>query len=145
MRKTGTQPTVPTSCNGPCALSVVSSFVNNAADCPAIRKSDVKGSINTANACFWEAPKYRLDVNALDLMPFAFGLVPLAGHAAGCFVKKEKAASELLLLSNHACVQTTTRIQAHTDDVNAVCYGEDTPNIIVTGSDDALIKVRAIY
>ena len=41
-------------------------------------------------------------------------------------------------------MQTTTRIQAHTDDVNAVCYGEDSPNIIVTGSDDALIKVRVL-
>ena len=39
-------------------------------------------------------------------------------------------------------VQTSLRIEAHKDDVNAVCFGEDSPNIIVTGSDDHLIKVR---
>lgn len=39
-------------------------------------------------------------------------------------------------------VQTSLRIGAHKDDVNAVCFGEDSPNIIVTGSDDRLIKVR---
>lgn len=38
-------------------------------------------------------------------------------------------------------VQTSLRIGAHKDDVNAVCFGEDSPNIIVTGSDDRLIKV----
>lgn len=37
--------------------------------------------------------------------------------------------------------QTSLRIEAHKDDVNAVCFGEDSPNIIVTGSDDHLIKV----
>ena len=39
------------------------------------------------------------------------------------------------------CLQTTMRVRAHADDVNAVCYAEDSPNIIVTGSDDSLIKV----
>ena len=38
-------------------------------------------------------------------------------------------------------MQTTLRVEAHNDDVNAVCFGEDSPNIIVTGSDDHLIKV----
>ena len=38
-------------------------------------------------------------------------------------------------------MQTTMRVKAHADDVNAVCYAEDSPNIIVTGSDDSLIKV----
>ncbi|KAL3157892.1 hypothetical protein ABBQ32_012303 [Trebouxia sp. C0010 RCD-2024] len=37
--------------------------------------------------------------------------------------------------------RTSMRIQAHKDDVNAVCFAEDSPNIIVTGSDDHLIKV----
>ncbi|DBB09677.1 TPA: hypothetical protein ACH3X3_001323 [Trebouxia sp. C0006] len=37
--------------------------------------------------------------------------------------------------------KTTMRVRAHADDVNAVCYAEDSPNIIVTGSDDSLIKV----
>ena len=51
----------------------------------------------------------------------------------------------LLCLQVHWCllvVQTSLRIEAHKDDVNAVCFGEDSPNIIVTGSDDHLIKVR---
>ena len=39
-------------------------------------------------------------------------------------------------------LQTTMRIRAHADDVNAVCYAEDSPNILVTGSDDSLIKVH---
>lgn len=42
-------------------------------------------------------------------------------------------------------LQTTLRVGAHTDDVNAVTYADDTPNIIVTGSDDALVKVEACY
>jgi len=47
------------------------------------------------------------------------------------------------LQQTHAlwCLQTTMRVRAHADDVNAVCYAEDSPNIIVTGSDDSLIKV----
>ena len=51
--------------------------------------------------------------------------------------------SQLHLQQTHTlwCLQTTMRVRAHADDVNAVCYAEDSPNIIVTGSDDSLIKV----
>ena len=51
--------------------------------------------------------------------------------------------SPLSLQHSHGLwfLQTTMRVRAHADDVNAVCYAEDSPNIIVTGSDDSLIKV----
>lgn len=38
-------------------------------------------------------------------------------------------------------MQTTLRVKAHQDDVNAVTFADDSPNVIVSGSDDALIKV----
>ena len=38
--------------------------------------------------------------------------------------------------------QTTLRIDGHTDDVNAVCYGDkSSPHILYSGSDDTTIKV----
>ena len=35
-------------------------------------------------------------------------------------------------------------MQGHDDDVNAVTYADDSPNIIVSGSDDTSIKVSAV-
>lgn len=32
-------------------------------------------------------------------------------------------------------------MMAHNDDVNAVCFLDDSPNLIASGSDDHLIKV----
>lgn len=38
--------------------------------------------------------------------------------------------------------KVVARVQGHRDDVNAVTYADTSPNIIVTGSDDSLIKVN---
>jgi len=35
----------------------------------------------------------------------------------------------------------TARVTGHRDDVNAVTYLDETPHLIVSGSDDSLIKV----
>lgn len=37
--------------------------------------------------------------------------------------------------------KTTVSVQGHADDVNAVAFLDDSPNVFVSGSDDALIKV----
>jgi len=37
--------------------------------------------------------------------------------------------------------RTTTSVQGHTDDVNAVAFLDDSANVFVSGSDDELIKV----
>lgn len=42
-----------------------------------------------------------------------------------------------------ATSKVVARVQGHRDDVNAVTYADTSPNIIVTGSDDSLIKVGA--
>ena len=40
-------------------------------------------------------------------------------------------------------LQTTLRIKGHDDDVNAVAFMDDSSNLIASGSDDTLLKVRA--
>ncbi len=36
-------------------------------------------------------------------------------------------------------------MMAHNDDVNAVCFLDDSPNLIASGSDDHLIKVGSFW
>ena len=38
-------------------------------------------------------------------------------------------------------MQTLFQVRAHQDDTNAVAYLDDSANLIVSGSDDSLIKV----
>ena len=46
--------------------------------------------------------------------------------------------------AQHECAsQTTLRIKGHDDDVNAVAFMDDSSNLIASGSDDTLLKVRA--
>ena len=44
-------------------------------------------------------------------------------------------------MAGFAHLQTTTRIRGHKDDVNAVAFLDESSNIIVSGSDDHLVKV----
>ena len=37
--------------------------------------------------------------------------------------------------------QVTVQIKGHTDDVNAIAYLDDSNNILISGSDDTLVKV----
>ena len=44
---------------------------------------------------------------------------------------------------HEGALQTTLRIKGHDDDVNAVAFMDDSSNLIASGSDDTLLKVRA--
>ena len=44
---------------------------------------------------------------------------------------------------HESALQTTLRIKGHDDDVNAVAFMDDSSNLIASGSDDTLLKVRA--
>ena len=37
--------------------------------------------------------------------------------------------------------QSVTSFSGHGDDVNAVAYADDNPNVILSGSDDAFIRI----
>ena len=39
--------------------------------------------------------------------------------------------------------KTTVKLDAHSDDVNAVAYSDESCQIICSGSDDSYVKVRA--
>ena len=38
-------------------------------------------------------------------------------------------------------LQVTMQIKGHTDDVNAIAYLDDSNNVLISGSDDTLVKV----
>lgn len=39
-------------------------------------------------------------------------------------------------------MQTTLKVRAHNDDVNAVAFMDDNSNVVFSGSDDTELKVR---
>lgn len=43
------------------------------------------------------------------------------------------------------CLQTVKKVAAHAMDVNAVAFADGSPNILISGSDDGLCKVRACF
>ena len=53
------------------------------------------------------------------------------------------ACQERLCAKREGALQTTLRIKGHDDDVNAVAFMDDSSNLIASGSDDTLLKVRA--
>ena len=61
--------------------------------------------------------------------------ITLAEKALHCAARSTCAEHEVAL-------QTTLRIKGHDDDVNAVAFMDDSSNLIASGSDDTLIKVR---
>ena len=49
----------------------------------------------------------------------------------------------IAVLSDCCALQCTETIKAHRDDVNAVCFMDDSNQVIASGSDDTLCKVRS--
>ena len=65
-------------------------------------------------------------------------------HCHSCCERALRSAcQERLCAEREGALQTTLRIKGHDDDVNAVAFMDDSSNLIASGSDDTLLKVRA--
>ena len=65
-------------------------------------------------------------------------------HCHSCCERALRSAcQERLSAEREGALQTTLRIKGHDDDVNAVAFMDDSSNLIASGSDDTLLKVRA--
>ena len=70
--------------------------------------------------------------------------------SSSAFFVRQSSCFHVMIISGFVCclnfclmMQVVAEISAHEDDVNAVAYLDSSPNLILTGSDDDLIKVTA--
>ncbi|XP_072168726.1 DDB1- and CUL4-associated factor 11-like [Diadema setosum] len=80
---------------------------------------------------------------ALDLQPFA------GGHMCAFSIQFSNDNKEILAGANGGCLYIydrekngrTLRVEAHEDDVNAVCFADNSSQILFSGGDDGMCKV----
>ncbi len=92
----------------------------------------------SADSCAFLS-RQRCTVNEVASATGVLHMGALQSHACGrastvpCY--------SLLRIQPARLLQVTLQIKGHTDDVNAIAYLDDSNNILISGSDDTLVKV----